>query len=378
MEAQTNPQSPAPSAKPPSQAESPLSSATTVVSDAAAPRQGKELLAATRPFAKDDVVRSWTKLFTVVGVIAAMTAIAALAQTVLPPAIAWPLRVAAAVVSGLSIVRLFIVYHDFLHGAILRDSTLAKIVLYPYGALVLAPPRIWRESHNYHHANTAKIIGSHIGSFAMVTTDMWSKMSAKDRARYKAVRHPLTILFGYVLVFMYGMCIGSLQKSVKKYWDSAVALALNAFLTVGLIYSFGFATAFLAYLLPLMVACATGGYLFYAQHNFPDMHVQPRHEWTFARAALESSSFMPMGPLMQWFTGNIGFHHVHHLNPQIPFYRLPEAMKAIPELQEPGVTTLAPRDIARCLSLKLWDPRLGKMVGYPTSESTPAATSAAA
>jgi omega-6 fatty acid desaturase (delta-12 desaturase) len=94
------------------------------------------------------------------------------------------------------------------------------------------------------------------------------------------------------------------------------------------------------------------------------MHVQPRDAWSFGRAALESSSFMEMSPLMNYFTGNIGYHHVHHLNPTIPFYRLPEAMAAIPELQNPGKTTLKPRDVIQCFKLKLWDPEAGKMVGY--------------
>jgi omega-6 fatty acid desaturase (delta-12 desaturase) len=333
----------------------PVSGATT---SSPTPRDGKALIDATRPFAIENRLTSWRELVIVLGVLAATIAGAAMMPW-------WPARLVASVVAGLTIVRVFIVYHDFLHGAILRGSTVAKLILYPYGVLVLAPPQVWRETHNYHHAHTAQLVGSHIGSYAMVSTDMWKKMSKKDRFRYKAVRHPLTVLFGYVLVFMYGMCVGSLQKSVKKYWDSAVALLVNWTLTGVLVWKLGFATAFFAYLLPLMVACAAGGYLFYAQHNFPDMTVQPRHKWTYTRAALESSSYMELGPIMTWFTGNIGYHHVHHLNPSIPFYRLPEAMSALPELQHPGKTTLSPRDIVKCFSLKLWDPAQNKMVGYP-------------
>src|SRR6185436_14048928 len=78
----------------------------------------------------------------------------------------------------------------------------------------------------------------------------------------------------------------------------------------------------------------------------------------------ESSSYMEMGPLMRWFTANIGFHHVHHLNPAIPFYRLPEAMNAIPALQTPGRTNLSPKEIAACLRLKLWEPDHGHMIGW--------------
>ena len=115
----------------------------------------------------------------------------------------------------------------------------------------------------------------------------------------------------------------------------------------------------------LFVATATGAYLFNAQHNFPEMDVQPRHEWEYTHAALHSSSYMKTGPIMGWLTGNIGYHHVHHLNPGIPFYRLPEAMKGIPELQTPHATSLHPKDIVACFQQKLWDPEQQVMVGYP-------------
>ena len=85
---------------------------------------------------------------------------------------------------------------------------------------------------------------------------------------------------------------------------------------------------------------------------------------THTRASLESSSFIKFGPVMNWFTANIGYHHIHHLNPMIPFYRLPDAMKAIPELQNPIVTTLSPRDVLRCFRLKLWDPESNRMISF--------------
>lgn len=326
---------------------------------AAGPDKAKEraLLESTKPFVAENIVESWVHLIVAIAVLAVGTTVAALAPY-------WPLRVLASIIDGLVIVRLFIVYHDFMHGALLRNSRAAKIILSIYGVLVMAPPRVWKETHNYHHAHTAQIVGSHIGSFPVVTVEMWKKMAPRDRLKYRIVRHPLTILFGYVPIFMVGMCVNSLRKSVSRYWDSAVALVVNWALTAVLIWQFGFLTAFLTFILPLMIATAMGGYLFYAQHNFPEMMLQPRHEWSYARAALESSSYMPMGRVMRWFTGNIGYHHVHHLNAQIPFYRLPETMAAIPELQQPGLTSLGIRDVARCLSLKLWDSSQKKMVGY--------------
>ena len=106
---------------------------------------------------------------------------------------------------------------------------------------------------------------------------------------------------------------------------------------------------------PAAVAMALGAYLFYAQHNFPAMRLKGRRDWTYAFAALRSSSMFEMSPMMHWFTGNIGYHHVHHLNHRIPFYRLPEAMRAIPETHDPGRTSWRLRDIAGCLRVFLWD-----------------------
>jgi omega-6 fatty acid desaturase (delta-12 desaturase) len=98
------------------------------------------------------------------------------------------------------------------------------------------------------------------------------------------------------------------------------------------------------------------------------MHVIPKEEWSFYRAALESCSYLKVGPIMSWITGNIGYHHIHHINSMIPFYRLAEAMEAIPELQNAVVTTLRPHEILACLRLKLWDETQNKMVGYEPTQ----------
>lgn len=333
------------------------------------PRTDKELITATRAFAVEDVGRSWWYLLSTLGVLGALVALLAAPVWAPSPELAvllLPMRLAMAVVAGLTVVRAFILYHDHLHGALLRKSKPAKALLYVYGILVLTPPKVWRETHNYHHAHTAKIIGSHVGSYAMVTPQIWAKMTPRERLLYRVIRHPLTIAGGLFTIFMYGMCVSPLIRSPRKHWDSGVALVLAWALSAVLIAKAGFALWFFAYFLPLAVATATGAYLFYAQHNFPDIHVQPREAWSFTRAATESSSYMKMGPVMEWFTGNIGYHHVHHLNPQIPFYRLPEAMAAIPELQQPPVTTLAFRDIVENFRLKLWDPDAGRMTGFPS------------
>lgn len=181
---------------------------------------------------------------------------------------------------------------------------------------------------------------------------------------YRMTRHPLTILSAYLTIFLFSVTLLPLLRRPSRYWDSALALLAHATAVAALWIFGGFDTAFFALLLPMSMAAALGGYLFYAQHSFPGMRILPDAEWTAYRASLVSSSYLKLGSVLRWFTGNIGFHHVHHLNSLIPFYRLPDAMAAIPELQHPSITTLRPRAIAACFRANLWNEASGRMIAY--------------
>jgi omega-6 fatty acid desaturase (delta-12 desaturase) len=189
----------------------------------------------------------------------------------------------------------------------------------------------------------------------------------KLRIKYLFMRQPLTILFGYVFVFLFGMCLSPGMKNPRVHYDCLLALVLHLGIAVALWTYFGWTAVLLSLVIPLFIGCAIGTYLFYAQHNFPSVTFNDRAGWTYDKAALESSSFMKTGRLMSWFTANIGYHHIHHLNPRIPFYRLPEATAGIPELQSPRTTSLHVRDIIQCLRLKVWDADAKRMVGLPGS-----------
>jgi omega-6 fatty acid desaturase (delta-12 desaturase) len=327
-------------------------------------RSDREILDATRPFARDARARSWAH----VAVSFALLGGAGAAAVASPW---WPLRIAASLIEGLTLVRIFILFHDFQHSAILRGSVAARVLFGAYGLLVMTPPRVWRETHNYHHAHNGKIVGSHVGSYPVVTVAMWSRMTPSQRFAYRASRHPLTILLGYFTVFGWGMCVAPLIRAPRKNGLAAVsALAIQAALAFGFVHAWGWSAYVLGAWLPLAIAMASGAYLFYAQHNFEGAHFQPREDWSYVRAALESSSYMAMGPVMRFFTGNIGYHHVHHLNPSIPFYRLPEAMAGIPELGSPKTTTLRLGDIAECFSVDVWDPVESRFVSLDEARRT--------
>ncbi len=322
-------------------------------------RTGAPLVLATRPFAREVRARSWAEVTVTFALLAAGFG-ASLGPT---PAL---VKAAIAAPLGLLLVRAFVLFHDHQHKALLHDSRAARALFSLVGLFLLTPPRVWRETHDYHHAHTAKLVGSHIGSFPTLSVGIWRRLSPRERRRYAAARHPLTVLAAYVTVFLYGMCLQPLFTAPRRHAaESLAALALHGLLVAALAHALGPAALFLGFLLPLNVAFVFGAYLFYAQHNFEGVVLADRAEWDPTRAALRSSSYLAMGPVARWLTANIGYHHVHHLNARIPFYRLPEAMAAVPELRDPIVTTLAPRDVAATFRLKLWDPVAGRMVGFP-------------
>jgi omega-6 fatty acid desaturase (delta-12 desaturase) len=259
-------------------------------------------------------------------------------------------------------LRLFVIYHDQQHHAILPKSRLAEWFMRIFGMWVLSSSSIWRASHNYHHNHNSKLRSAHIGSFPIMTAEAYRKLSRVERWKYLFQRHPLTLLFGYPIVFLYGMCLGPFLADPRRHFDCLVSLVIHVTIGVLLLCLVDIYAFLLVQTVPHFLACAIGSYLFYVQHNFPTVTFRDNAGWTYEAAALESSSFLKLDPAMRWFTANIGYHHVHHLNAKIPFYRLPEAMRELPELQSPKSTSLNPLEIFRCLRLKVWDVRRQRMI----------------
>jgi omega-6 fatty acid desaturase (delta-12 desaturase) len=313
------------------------------------------LILKTKLYAKDHYWTSWWCILSTAFL---------LALTTILPLLPLPLivKIISSVLAGLLNLRLFVIYHDQQHHAILPKSKLAENLMWAFGIWALSPSSIWRSSHNHHHAHNSKLRGSHIGSFPIMTKDQYVSSSTSDRRYYLFMRHPLTILFGYVFIFFYGMAICPFFNSPRKHIDCLLAFLTHVGISVALIVYFGWQAWALALLLPFFIGCGLGSYLFYAQHNFPGVSFSDKSGWTYEKAALESSSYLRTNPIMAWFTANIGYHHIHHLNARIPFYRLPEVLKKIPELQNPKITSLHPADIFRCLRLKVWCVETQRMV----------------
>ncbi len=315
----------------------------------------KELILATNRYATEDRNKSWTLTISTIGLFLAAYAGALVNISIF-------LQIICAILAGLLTVRLFTIYHDYLHKSILQHSIIAQVIFTIFGLFVLAPISIWKRSHDFHHTHNSKLYSSSIGSFPIVTRKEYLNAKKLDRNLYLFARHPLTILFGYIFVFIWGMILRSLINNPKKHMDSLVALIFHVMLGVVIFLTLGLQSLLIGFILPIMIAHALGSYLFYAQHNFPSAKFRSKEEWEYVHAALYSSSYMKMNKLMHWFTGNIGYHHIHHINPRIPFYNLPKAFEEMPVFQNPGTTTFTPKGIMDCLRLKVWDPQQGRML----------------
>lgn len=331
-----------------------------------------KLVLAARPFACEVRWRSWWHLWSTIAVLSGLLVVLCSALPLL-------LRIPFSIMAGLTIVRLFVLYHDHQHGAILKGSKVADAIMLAFGLAILNPPSVWKRSHDHHHGNNCKNFGPNVGSYPLMTVDAFAKASVWQRFRYAAARHPLTMIFGYVTIFLFGMCVLPFAANPKRHVDAALSIACHSGLLLWLA-SGRIDDLWLAGIIPCTISSAVGAYLFFAQHNFPGARLRPGREWDYIFAALHSSSYIRMGRLMRWFTGNIGYHHVHHLNPKIPFYRLPEAVAAIAELQGPVTTSLRPTDIIACLRLKLWDPASEQLVPWNEAQqvASPALQSASA
>ena len=318
-------------------------------------RSGKAILLASKEFTGENILRSWLEIL--------VTVFLALVFFV-GAAMSYPLviRMICSIACGLLYVRMFVIYHDYQHRAILQQSAAAGFLMKAIGIYLLSPETIWNRSHEHHHNNNSKLTITGIGSYPTIKKTHYLKLNKKEQRLYLINRHPLTVVFGYLTLFIYWLNLKSFIQSPAKHMDSLFALVFHAVGAMTIGYFFGLTTFLLSWFFPFLLAFAMGSYLFYCQHNFPGAKFQESHDWTYVNAALGSTSLMVMNPLMHWITANIGYHHVHHINSRIPFYRLKEAMKSMPELRNAPTTSWHPLEIFRCFEIKLWDAEKGKMI----------------
>jgi omega-6 fatty acid desaturase (delta-12 desaturase) len=261
------------------------------------------------------------------------------------------------------LLRTFIMFHDCTHGALWRSRRANAYVGSFLGFLVLAPFRRWRHDHAVHHATSGDLERRGVGDVPTLTVaEYWAK-PWRGRLAYRIFRHPLVMFgLGPIVAMMIGPRIPTraqrpqMRRSVIR-TDFAIALVVGA-----LCWWIGPGAFMLVWAPPALLAGAAGIWLFYVQHQFEDAYWQHSDGWDYADAALQGSSYLKLPRVLQFFTGNIGLHHVHHLNARIPNYNLQAAHDGCDALQ--GVPMLSLMDGIRAVKLKLWDEDGGKLVTF--------------
>jgi acyl-lipid omega-6 desaturase (Delta-12 desaturase) len=277
----------------------------------------------------------------------------------------YSLTLLLALPAGGLLVRLFIIQHDCGHGSFLKgriaNDTVGRLV----SVLTVTPYEVWRREHAKHHATSGNLEERGIGDIDTLTVREYQQLPAWRKIWYRIYRNPL-FLFGFAVPF-YFMVLQRVpvDHPLPRAQAWASVMGLNAamvalYAALGLI--FGFWNLLFVVLPVVHIAAAVGGWLFYVQHQFDETHWNRPPDWDVQVAAVFGSSYYVLPPVLNWFTGNIGLHHIHHLNSMIPNYRLMACLKSSPDLQSLNRLTLW--QSFKCVNHKLWDEDRRMLVGF--------------
>ncbi len=263
------------------------------------------------------------------------------------------------------LTRLFIIQHDCGHGCFFHSSRANHAVGFILGVVTLTPYQYWRRTHAIHHATSGDLDHRDFGDIRTLTVTEYRALSPWKRLQYRLYRNMFVLLvLGplYQFVLKHRLPLDTPRDWRREWWSVfATDLALGAtIVTLGL--TIGFQRLALVHLPIVVVSGALGVWLFYVQHQFEDTYWENHPDWSFHRAGVEGSSFLDLPALLNWFSGNIGYHHVHHLSSRIPNYSLRRCMEENPELQ--AVTRLTLGRALSCSRFKLWDEGSRRMVGF--------------
>ena len=275
----------------------------------------------------------------------------------------WATALLIVPIAGL-LIRTFVIMHDCAHGSFLPWPRVNDAIGFITGVLTFTPFNQWRREHALHHASSGDLDRRGYGDVTTLTVTEYEALSRFGRFKYRLYRHPF-VLFGIGPLHMIivqrfrlpGPATGKQQQ--WSIWLTNVALVALVLIAA---LAFGWRSVFLLYLPAYYFAAAGGIWLFYVQHQFEEAYWERGKEWDYATAAITGSSHLRMPRLLNWFTGHIGLHHVHHLGPKIPNYRLKSAH------EENEIFHVAPeltlRSAFRTLRLALWDETSGRMIGF--------------
>jgi omega-6 fatty acid desaturase (delta-12 desaturase) len=292
--------------------------------------------------------------------------------------VSYALTVAVAIPTAFLLVRVFILQHDCGHGSLFKSQRVADVVGTLLGVLTLTPYAFWKKTHAIHHATSGNLDARGYGDIDVLTVDEYQRLSPKKQRAYRIYRHPL-ILFVLGAVAYFVICYRAarlIPTKIPREWrrERASIWWTNlgaAIVVAAMVLLLGWRDLLLLYAPVLLVSSSLGVWLFYLQHQYEVAYWDSGANWDFEAAALQGSSYYKLPRVLHWFTGNIGYHHIHHLAPRIPFYRLPEVHAKHAELQQ--VPTLTIGASFRFASLTLWDEATRTLVSFATVRARAAA-----
>ena len=275
----------------------------------------------------------------------------------------WWITILLSCLAGLFLVRAFIIFHDCGHGSFLKSKKVNNALGFITGLLTFTPFHHWKWEHSVHHASTGDLSRRGMGDIWTLTVKEYLESTRWKRFTYRLTRNPF-VLFLIGPLFLFFVLQRFCAKSAKPREKKSVHLMNLAIVvkSAGLIAIFGFDHWLVIQLTMMTVAGCSGVWLFYVQHQFEDAYWVKGDEWDFTTAALEGSSFYKLPKLLQWFSGNIGFHHVHHLNPMIPNYNLEKCHKSDPYFDAAPVLKFF--NSFKTINYRLWDEESEKMIGF--------------
>jgi acyl-lipid omega-6 desaturase (Delta-12 desaturase) len=278
-------------------------------------------------------------------------------------AISYWLVLPLAVLAAGFLTRIFIIFHDCGHASFFQSRRANNVTGVVAGLLNLTPYRHWRWQHALHHGTAGDLDRRGTGDMWTLTVHEYLASSRRVRFAYRLVRNPIVLfvvapLYTFVIHHRFASSAAPARERNSVWKTNAALLGVTVLMSMVI----GFRAFVLIELTISAIAGAVGLWLFYVQHQFDGAYWARSAAWNFDAAALEGSSFYKLPRILQWFTGNIGFHHIHHLNPRIPNYKLERCHEA-----DPYYRTIKPLTLLsslRSLTFRLWDERLQAYVGF--------------
>ena len=261
------------------------------------------------------------------------------------------------------VVRIFIMQHDCGHGSFLKSHSANRFLGLLCGVITFTPYDDWKHEHAAHHASAQDLERRGIGDIQTLTTEEYRNASPRKRLGYRLFRHPFAIFgVGPFMQFVVAHRFAHKRSGPRERQSVVITNMALLFLVTLACLTIGWKTYLMIQVPIIGLAASLGVWLFYVQHQYDDVYWEHHEQWDPIRAALEGSSYYKLPKILQWFSGNIGLHHIHHLRPRIPNYNLQKCYDEVPELQQPRTLTLF--ESLKCINLHLWDESTRQMVSF--------------